>query len=176
MLKIYFDSPSLATERCIFFFSFNLTVLIVIYKLTMNDTSCPNLPMKVVSHLEYLHDYSEYQTVVIWSVDWSLLFLLNLDSVFPARFIDIQEFNEWMTKINLTFCYNLMDYQMCRFFFVRAGMMGWLLINLSILMKSIQDGTLSQSMILYQLFCAVISKTCMSFVKWKCIILCDWHV
>ncbi|KAK7355484.1 hypothetical protein VNO80_14740 [Phaseolus coccineus] len=42
-----------------------------------------------------------------------------------------------------------------KFFFVRAGMMGWLLINLSILMKSIQDGTLSQSMILYQLFCAL---------------------
>ncbi|KAL5137108.1 Delta(14)-sterol reductase [Glycine soja] len=40
-------------------------------------------------------------------------------------------------------------------FFVRAGMMGWLLINLSILMKSIQDGTLSQSVILYQLFCAL---------------------
>ncbi|KAJ4705127.1 delta(14)-sterol reductase [Melia azedarach] len=42
-----------------------------------------------------------------------------------------------------------------KFFFVRAGMMGWLLINLSVLAKSIQDGTLSQSMILYQLFCAL---------------------
>ncbi|KAM7262992.1 hypothetical protein ACFE04_000675 [Oxalis oulophora] len=42
-----------------------------------------------------------------------------------------------------------------KFFFVRAGMMGWLLINLSILAKSVQDGTLSTSMSLYQLFCAL---------------------
>ncbi|KAI7752813.1 hypothetical protein M8C21_021765 [Ambrosia artemisiifolia] len=43
-----------------------------------------------------------------------------------------------------------------KFFFVRAGMMGWLLINLSVLAKAIQDANLSQSMILYQLFCLVI--------------------
>ncbi|KAK9985738.1 hypothetical protein SO802_030689 [Lithocarpus litseifolius] len=42
-----------------------------------------------------------------------------------------------------------------KFFFVRAGMMGWLIINLSVLARSIQDATLSQSMILYQLFCAL---------------------
>ncbi|KAL7615332.1 hypothetical protein Lser_V15G05254 [Lactuca serriola] len=42
-----------------------------------------------------------------------------------------------------------------KFFFVRAGMMGWLLINLSVLAKSIQDANLSQSMILYQLFCVI---------------------
>ncbi|CAL5334595.1 unnamed protein product [Camellia sinensis] len=42
-----------------------------------------------------------------------------------------------------------------KFFFVRAGMMGWLLINLSILAKSVQDANLSQSMILYQLFCVL---------------------
>lgn len=42
-----------------------------------------------------------------------------------------------------------------KFFFVRAGMLGWLLINLSILAKSIQDANLSQSMILYQLFCVL---------------------
>ncbi|KAM2890310.1 hypothetical protein COP2_008744 [Malus domestica] len=42
-----------------------------------------------------------------------------------------------------------------KFFFVRAGMMGWLFINLSVLARSVQDGTLSQSMILYQLFCAL---------------------
>jgi delta14-sterol reductase len=47
------------------------------------------------------------------------------------------------------------SYSLCRFFFVRAGMMGWLLINLSILAKSVQDGSLSQSMILYQIFCAL---------------------
>ncbi|XP_048226141.1 delta(14)-sterol reductase [Ricinus communis] len=42
-----------------------------------------------------------------------------------------------------------------KFFFVRAGMMGWLIINLSVLAKSIQDATLSCSMVLYQLFCAL---------------------
>ncbi|KAL6988349.1 Delta(14)-sterol reductase [Sarracenia purpurea var. burkii] len=42
-----------------------------------------------------------------------------------------------------------------KFFFVRAGMMGWLLINLSILAKSVEDANLSQSMILYQLFCVL---------------------
>ncbi|CAL9022056.1 unnamed protein product [Prunus brigantina] len=42
-----------------------------------------------------------------------------------------------------------------KFFFVRAGMMGWLFINLSVLVRSIQDGTLSQSMILFQLFCVL---------------------
>ncbi|XP_050230152.1 delta(14)-sterol reductase [Mercurialis annua] len=42
-----------------------------------------------------------------------------------------------------------------KFFFVRAGMMGWLLINLSILAKSIEDATLSRSMILYQMFCTL---------------------
>ncbi|KAK0585904.1 hypothetical protein LWI29_036049 [Acer saccharum] len=41
------------------------------------------------------------------------------------------------------------------FFFVRAGMMGWLLINLSILAKSVLDGLLSRSMILYQTFSAL---------------------
>jgi len=77
-----------------------------------------------------------------------------------------------ITEINLAFCYGFNGLSNCRFFFVRAGMMGWLLINLSILMKSIQDGTLSQSMILYQLFCAVISKTFMSVAKLKCAIFC----
>ncbi|OIV90365.1 hypothetical protein TanjilG_19774 [Lupinus angustifolius] len=42
-----------------------------------------------------------------------------------------------------------------KFFFVRAGMMGWLLINLSVIAKSIDAGTLDSSMILYQLFCAL---------------------
>ncbi|XP_057549026.1 delta(14)-sterol reductase isoform X2 [Amaranthus tricolor] len=40
-----------------------------------------------------------------------------------------------------------------KFFFVRAGMLGWLIINLSVLGKSIQDGELHRSMVLYQLFC-----------------------
>ncbi|KNA10646.1 hypothetical protein SOVF_142420 [Spinacia oleracea] len=40
-----------------------------------------------------------------------------------------------------------------KFFFVRAGILGWLLINLSILAKSIEDGNLNRSMVLYQLYC-----------------------
>lgn len=42
-----------------------------------------------------------------------------------------------------------------KYFFIRAGMMGWLVINLSILAKSIQDGSIGLSMILYQSFCAL---------------------
>ncbi|XP_039139246.1 delta(14)-sterol reductase-like [Dioscorea cayenensis subsp. rotundata] len=42
-----------------------------------------------------------------------------------------------------------------KFFFVRAGMMGWLFINLSIFMKSIQAGNGNLSVILYQLFVAL---------------------
>ncbi|VVA15157.1 PREDICTED: delta(14)-sterol reductase [Prunus dulcis] len=42
-----------------------------------------------------------------------------------------------------------------KFFFVGAGMMGWLFINLPVLVRRIQDGTLSQSMILFQLFCVL---------------------
>ncbi|KAK8704588.1 hypothetical protein V6N13_048208 [Hibiscus sabdariffa] len=40
-----------------------------------------------------------------------------------------------------------------KFFFLRAGMMGWILINLSNLAKSVEIGSLTLSMILYQLFC-----------------------
>ncbi|GFQ00092.1 delta(14)-sterol reductase [Phtheirospermum japonicum] len=40
-----------------------------------------------------------------------------------------------------------------KFYFVRAGMMGWLLINLSVLVKCIQETNLSLSMTLYQTFC-----------------------
>ncbi|XP_042403642.1 delta(14)-sterol reductase-like isoform X1 [Zingiber officinale] len=42
-----------------------------------------------------------------------------------------------------------------KFFFVRAGMMGWLLINLSLLAKSYEAGTANVSVILYQLFCTL---------------------
>ncbi|RZC70649.1 hypothetical protein C5167_033787 [Papaver somniferum] len=42
-----------------------------------------------------------------------------------------------------------------KFFFVRAGMMEWLFINLSVMEKSYKDGSLGQSMILYQLFCSL---------------------
>ncbi|KZV56401.1 delta14-sterol reductase [Dorcoceras hygrometricum] len=44
---------------------------------------------------------------------------------------------------------------LARFYFVRAGMIGWLLINLSVLAKCIQTTDLSRSMILYQLFCVL---------------------
>ncbi|XP_020592756.1 delta(14)-sterol reductase [Phalaenopsis equestris] len=42
-----------------------------------------------------------------------------------------------------------------KFFFVRAGLMGWLFINLSIFSKSLQAGDANLSVILYQLFCAL---------------------
>ncbi|KAL0338576.1 UNVERIFIED_CONTAM: Delta(14)-sterol reductase [Sesamum angustifolium] len=42
-----------------------------------------------------------------------------------------------------------------KFYFVRAGMMGWLLINFSVLAKCILETKLSGSMILYQLFCVL---------------------
>ncbi|XP_015898691.4 delta(14)-sterol reductase isoform X2 [Ziziphus jujuba] len=38
---------------------------------------------------------------------------------------------------------------------LKAGMMGWLLINLSVLARSVQDATINRSMILYQLFCVL---------------------
>lgn len=59
--------------------------------------------------------------------------------------------HDWWFGIQLNPQFMAID---LKFFFVRAGMMGWLLINLSVLAKSIQDGTLCRSMILYQLFCA----------------------
>lgn len=42
-----------------------------------------------------------------------------------------------------------------KFFFVRAGMMGWLLINLSLFAKALQVGSANLSVILYQIFCAL---------------------
>ncbi|XVE95431.1 hypothetical protein REPUB_Repub02eG0096500 [Reevesia pubescens] len=42
-----------------------------------------------------------------------------------------------------------------KFFFLRAGMMGWILTNLSNLAKSVEIGTSSLSMILFQLFCLI---------------------
>ncbi|XP_072978221.1 delta(14)-sterol reductase [Typha angustifolia] len=42
-----------------------------------------------------------------------------------------------------------------KFFLIRAGMMAWLLINLSVLAKSYLAGTVNISVILYQIFCAV---------------------
>lgn len=43
-----------------------------------------------------------------------------------------------------------------KFFWIRAGMMGWLLINLSVAAKQyIDQGSLSLSMTLFQIFCAI---------------------
>ncbi|WOL03465.1 delta(14)-sterol reductase [Canna indica] len=42
-----------------------------------------------------------------------------------------------------------------KFFFVRAGMMGWLLINLSLLAKTYEAGNANVSVILYHTFCAL---------------------
>ena len=42
-----------------------------------------------------------------------------------------------------------------RFFLIRAGMMGWLFINLSLFAKIYQAGNANLSVILYQLFCVV---------------------
>lgn len=52
--------------------------------------------------------------------------------------------------------------------------MGWLFINLSVFARSIQEGTLSQSMILFQLFCAVILDPILDvyFPKDKSVYLC----
>lgn len=47
----------------------------------------------------------------------------------------------------------------CRFFFVRAGMMAWLFINLSLFAKSYLAGSVNLSVILYQFFCAVLDRT-----------------
>jgi hypothetical protein len=45
-------------------------------------------------------------------------------------------------------------HHVCRFFFVRAGMMAWLFINLSLFAKSYLAGSANLSVILYQFFCA----------------------
>ncbi|KMZ75160.1 Delta(14)-sterol reductase [Zostera marina] len=42
-----------------------------------------------------------------------------------------------------------------KFFFVRAGMMGWLIINLSLLARSFQTDNINLSVILYQFFSAM---------------------
>lgn len=43
-----------------------------------------------------------------------------------------------------------------RFFCIRAGMLGWFLINLSVAAKQyMEQGSLSLSMALFQAFCAV---------------------
>jgi hypothetical protein len=42
---------------------------------------------------------------------------------------------------------------------VRAGMMAWLFINLSLFAKSYLAGSANLSVILYQFFCAVLNMT-----------------
>ncbi|XP_057983852.1 delta(14)-sterol reductase isoform X2 [Malania oleifera] len=60
--------------------------------------------------------------------------------------------HDWWFGIQLNPKFMSLD---IKFFFVRAGMMGWLLINLSVLAKSIQNASLCRSMILYQLFSVI---------------------
>jgi Delta14-sterol reductase len=50
-----------------------------------------------------------------------------------------------------------------RFFFVRAGMMAWLFINLSLFAKSYLAGSVNLSVILYQFFCGVFGMTTFLF-------------
>ncbi|OMO99014.1 Ergosterol biosynthesis ERG4/ERG24, partial [Corchorus capsularis] len=42
-----------------------------------------------------------------------------------------------------------------KFLFLRAGTIGWIMVNLSNLAKSVEIGNLSLSMILYQIFCLI---------------------
>ncbi|PKA66860.1 Delta(14)-sterol reductase [Apostasia shenzhenica] len=61
-------------------------------------------------------------------------------------------FHDWWFGIQLNPHFLGID---LKFFFVRAGMMGWLFINLSIFLKSLQIGNVEFSIILYQLFCTL---------------------
>ena len=105
----------------------------------------------------------EYSWILsFWaSISSNLSFPLFLLLVCPGRItasvcLVVQISSSCLIFISrFTYMYDDRSYYLCRFFFVRAGMMGWLLINLSILAKSVQDDSLSQSMILYQIFCAV---------------------
>ncbi|XP_017247412.1 delta(14)-sterol reductase [Daucus carota subsp. sativus] len=65
-------------------------------------------------------------------------------------YVTRNKLNDWWLGIQLNPHFMGID---LKFFFVRAGMMGWLLINLSVLGKCFENSSLSQSMILYQLFC-----------------------
>lgn len=65
-------------------------------------------------------------------------------------YVTRNKINDWWLGIQLNPHFMGID---LKFFFVRAGMTGWLLINLSVLGKCFEHSSLSQSMILYQLFC-----------------------
>ncbi|KAJ3696037.1 hypothetical protein LUZ60_001414 [Juncus effusus] len=59
--------------------------------------------------------------------------------------------NDWWLGVQLNPHFMGVD---LKFFFVRAGMMAWLFINLSILAKSYLAGNANLSVFLYQFFCA----------------------
>lgn len=61
-------------------------------------------------------------------------------------------FHDWWFGVQLN--PHFMDIDL-KFFFVRAGMMGWLFINLSLFFKSLQADNANLSVILYQLFCTL---------------------
>lgn len=96
---------------------------------------------------------SEHRSQVIY-LSVFLLFVSPVSITASVCGVDISSSGLIIQSI-VMHVYDVEKDSLCRFFFVRAGMMGWLLINLSILVKSVQDGSLSQSMILYQIFCAV---------------------
>ncbi|XP_022772402.1 delta(14)-sterol reductase-like [Durio zibethinus] len=60
-----------------------------------------------------------------------------------------------------------------KFFFLRVGMMAWIIINLSNLAKSVQIGTFSLSMILNQLFCLI---HVMDFLYHEEQLTCFWDI
>lgn len=85
-----------------------------------------------------------------WIPTYSALTL----SKFSCRIWDNNS-SMWVQGALLKFrcCLSVMG---CRFFWIRAGMMGWLLINLSVAAKQfIEQGSLSLSMALCQVFCTV---------------------
>ncbi|KAL9675352.1 hypothetical protein QQ045_003554 [Rhodiola kirilowii] len=57
--------------------------------------------------------------------------------------------HDWWFRIQLNPNYLGLD---IKFLLVRSGMMGWLLINLSVSAKCIRDENLDRSMILFQIF------------------------
>lgn len=77
---------------------------------------------------------------------------------FPAIILSSKHTNSlsWAQKRFLSILILVLTRLVYRFFWIRAGMMGWLLINLSIGAKQyIDQGSLSLSMALFQTFCAV---------------------
>lgn len=97
---------------------------------------------------------------VVWSTVESRLIWPWPQVSFPAIILSFEHINVllWAHRciwihLKSQSCSSLLVY---RFFWIRAGMMGWLLINLSVAAKQyIDQGSLSLSMALFQGFCTV---------------------